>query len=77
MKYLILLTFLMASLLTTSLYAGDRNSAYNAICKNLAFESERTKCMAKIRPFNYFSDPALAICVSLSFDSKRVECLEL
>jgi hypothetical protein len=72
MKFLILLTFFISS----TLLAGDRNTAYNVICKGLPFESDRNKCVAKIRPFNYFNDQALAICAGLSFDSKRVECLD-
>ncbi len=72
MKSILLILLFVSS----TLLAGDRTSAYNAICKKLPFESDRNKCVAKIRPYNYFSDEALAICVSLSFDSTRVECLD-
>ena len=70
----ILLT-LLALLSTTALFAGDRNSAYEAICKNMTFESERNNCIAKIRPYNYFNDTALMICAGFNFDSTKMECL--
>lgn len=70
-------TFLMmtALLFSSVSFAGDRTTAYNVICKNLSFESERNKCVAQIRPFNFFNDQALALCATFAFDSKRLECL--
>lgn len=71
-----------ALLMTVSLFlsvahAGDRNSAYNAICKPLTFESERASCMAKVKNYSYFDDRGLGICKSLAFDSNKVSCLDL
>jgi hypothetical protein len=57
-------------------FAGDRNSAYQMICKNLSFESDRVKCAAQIKPFNYFDDRALELCTTFSFDSEKLKCLE-
>lgn len=71
MKYIALFLLLLSSLA----FAGDRNTAYNMICKPMSFESERTKCLNVIKPFNYFNDDALQMCANFNFDSKKLECL--
>lgn len=65
------------SLLLSVAYAGDRNSAYNAICKPMTFETERAACMAKLKKYHYFDDRGLAFCKSLRFDDDRVSCMEI
>ncbi|MFA6236908.1 MAG: hypothetical protein WC635_06230 [Bacteriovorax sp.] len=65
------------SLFISIAHAGDRNTAYNAICKPLDFESERAACMAKIKNYSYFDDRGINICKSLAFDSSKVSCLDL
>lgn len=71
MKYLTLTLLLLSSLA----FAGDRNTAYNQICKPMTFEPDRTKCTNVIRPFSYFNDDALEMCGNFNFDSKKMECL--
>lgn len=71
MKILIVLLTMASSLA----FAGDRNTAYNMICKDLSFESDRNKCINIIRPHSYFDDQALAICADFSFDSTKTQCL--
>lgn len=69
---------LIASLLLCSsvmAFAGDRNTAYEAVCKNMSFESDRNKCVQVIRPFSYFDERALSICTIFPFDSTQMECL--
>ena len=66
---------IFAILLMTQAFAGDRTSAYEAICRHFAFESERDQCAAQIRPYNYFEDAALEICTTFSFNSTKMECL--
>lgn len=71
-----------AFLITVSLflsvaYAGDRTSAYNAICKPMVFETERAKCLAKVKNYHYFDDRGLGFCKSLTFDNDRVSCMEI
>ena len=73
MKFLLPLIFLFSF----SLFAGDRSSAYNIICKPLAFESDRNKCISQIKPFNYFDDQGLRLCASFSFISTKLDCLNL
>lgn len=66
----------MLLVLTASLsFAGDRNTAYNLVCKPMAFESDRTKCTNTIKNFNYFDDQALQMCNNFSFNSTKTECL--
>ncbi len=72
MKMLIVFMTLIASTLA---FAGDRNTAYEVVCKNMSFESDRNRCIQVIRPFNYFDDGALQICPLMAFDSKKNECL--
>jgi uncharacterized Fe-S cluster protein YjdI len=57
--------------------AGDRTSAYNAICKPMPFETNRNECMAKVKLYNYFDNRALGICAALAFDSGKMSCLDL
>lgn len=69
-----------ALLITISLFlsvahAGDRSSAYNAICKPMTFETERAECMAVIKKYSYFDDAGLAFCKSLNFDTNKMSCL--
>ena len=71
MKVLIFLMAMTAGLA----FAGDSNTAYNMVCKNLSFESDRNKCLEIIRPHNYFDNQALAICASFTFDSNKFQCL--
>lgn len=70
-----LLFVLSALLLSFSTFAGDRNSAYEVVCKNMSFESDRAKCIQVIKPFTYFDDGALAICPNFPFYSTQNECL--
>lgn len=72
MKILLAFTFALASMAS---FAGDRNTAYNVICKPMAFESDRSRCVAQIRNYNYFDDNALAICASFPFNNTKMECL--
>lgn len=65
------------SLFISVAHAGDRNTAYNAICKPLNFETERAACMAKVKSYSYFDDRGINICKSLTFDSSKVSCLDL
>lgn len=70
-----------ALLITVSLFlgvanAGDRNTAYNAICKPMTFESERANCMEKVKGYTYFDDRGLAVCKNQTFDSNKVSCLD-
>nr|BDT29134.1 hypothetical protein BHI3_26000 [Bacteriovorax sp. HI3] len=71
MKYFTLSLLLLSSLA----FAGDRNTAYNQVCKPMSFDSDRTKCTNTIRPFSYFNDDALQMCSGFNFDSKKIECL--
>jgi hypothetical protein len=57
--------------------AGDRNTAYGMVCKDLTFESDRNKCVETIRPHSYFDDQALAMCAAFTFDSNKIQCLGL
>ncbi|MGZ3789817.1 MAG: hypothetical protein ACXVLQ_14910 [Bacteriovorax sp.] len=71
-----------ALLITFSLFisvaqAGDRTSAYNAICKPMSFDSDRDKCLATIKNYTYFDNRGLGICAALSFDSNKMSCLDL
>lgn len=72
MKKFILLTL---ALLSFNAFSGDRNTAYNVICKPMAFESDRNQCVAQIRPYNYFDDRALSICAGFAFNNVKMECL--
>jgi hypothetical protein len=72
MKLLIITLALISS---TTVFAGDRNSAYNMICKPMTFESDRDECLAAIQPHHYFDDTALRICNSFTFSSTKIECL--
>ena len=65
------------SLILSVAHAGDRNSAYYAICKPMTIESEQADCMAKIKRFNYFDDRGLEICKSVVFDNDKVSCLKI
>lgn len=58
-------------------FGGDRNTAYNLICKPMTFESERRDCIEKIKNFRYFDDRALNICKGQIFDSNKLDCLEI
>lgn len=68
--------FMILSLLLSVAQAGDRNSAYNAICKPMTFESERADCAAKIKHFSYFDDRGLIICTYVVFDNDKLKCLK-
>lgn len=65
------------SLFLSVAYAGDRNSAYNAICKPMTFETERADCILKIKNFSYFDDRGLFFCKGLIFDFDKMSCTEL
>lgn len=71
MKMLIVLLTMTSSLA----FAGDRNTAYNMVCRDLTFESDRNRCVEIIRPYSYFNDEALAICAGFTFDSNKTQCL--
>lgn len=71
MKFLMVLF----TLLSISAFAGDRNSAYETVCKNLTFESDRNKCAEQIRNYSYFDDSALQICTIFTFQSDRMNCV--
>jgi len=71
MKMLIVLLTMTSSLA----FAGDRNTAYNMVCRDLTFESDRNRCVEIIRPHSYFDDQALAICADFTFDSNKTQCL--
>ena len=70
-----LLIVFLSILTSTAILAGDRTTAYEVVCKNMSFESDRNKCIQVIRPFNYFDDEAVYICPLMAFDSKKIECL--
>lgn len=72
MKLLIVFAALLVSI---AVFAGDRNTAYEVVCRNMSFESDRAKCVQVIRPFHYFDDDALQICPLMAFDSRKIECL--
>lgn len=72
MKILIALFTLFIS---TSIFAADRNAAYNLICKPLPFESERNQCINIIKPFSYFDAGALKMCAQFPFTNTKFECL--
>lgn len=65
------------SLFLSVAHAGDRNSAYNTICKPMTFEPERDECVAKIKVYSYFDDRGLGVCKSVVFDSNKISCLGL
>ncbi|MBY0413224.1 MAG: hypothetical protein K2Q18_03620, partial [Bdellovibrionales bacterium] len=71
MKFLI--SFLI--LASTAAFSGDRDTAYNLICKPLPFESERTKCIEIIKPSSYFNDEVLAMCAEFPFTQTKMTCL--
>ena len=71
MKMLIVLLTMTSSLA----FAGDRNTAYNMVCRDLTFESDRNRCVEIIRPHSYFDDQALAMCAAFTFDSNKTQCL--
>lgn len=71
MKMLIVLLTMTSSLA----FAGDRNTAYGMVCKDLSFESDRNRCVETIRPYSYFNDQALGICANFTFDSNKIQCL--
>jgi hypothetical protein len=71
----VFLLFILTS--SATLFAGDRNTAYNLFCKNLSFESERQKCVAVITPFQYFDDRGLKMCAAFTFESEKYKCLSL
>jgi hypothetical protein len=56
-------------------FGGTRDTAYNIICKNMTYDSDRSKCIEIIRPHNYFDDQALNICANFTFDSTKNQCL--
>lgn len=71
-------TFLISvSLFLSVAHAGDRNSAYNLICKPLTFESDRASCMNRVKNYSYFDDRALKMCKAATFDDNKVACLDL
>lgn len=70
-----------ALLVTVSLFlsvahAGDRTTAYNAICKPMTFESDRANCLAIVKHYSYFDNRGLGICTALSFDSSKITCMQ-
>ena len=70
------LLFVFAVLLTSmTAFAGDRNTAYEVVCKNMSFESDKARCIQVIKPFTYFDDGALSICPVFPFASTQMECL--
>ena len=71
MKILIIIITMTAGLA----FAGDSNTAYNMVCKNLPFESDRNKCLEVIKQHTYFDNQALEICASFTFDSNKTQCL--
>jgi hypothetical protein len=62
-------------LLVQIAYAEDRTAAFDKICKPMSFESERSKCLSKIRNYSYFDNGALGICAIVTFDSDKISCL--
>ncbi len=70
----ILVTLMM---LASVAHAGDRNSAYNAICKPMPFDTDRANCMNVVKHFSYFDDRGLAFCANLSFDSDKLSCMQV
>jgi hypothetical protein len=70
-----LLLILLTLSLSAFAFAGDRNTAYEVVCKNMTFETDRNECIRIIRPFNYFDDRALQLCEYFNFDSVKRECL--
>ncbi len=72
MKLLIVFISLISSL---TAIAGDRNTAYEVVCRNMPFESDKARCVQAIRPFNYFNDQALYMCSGFPFASAQLECL--
>ena len=71
-KMIFLVVFVLASSLS---FAGDRNDAFNAICKGLYSESTQLTCMQTIKKYNFFNNEALKICSVLYNDSSKVACL--
>lgn len=71
MKILIAILTMVSSLA----FAADRNAAYNMVCKNMTYESDRNRCVEAIRPHAYFDDQALAICANFTFDSNKTQCI--
>jgi len=71
MKMLIVLMTLISSIA----FAGDRNTAYNMVCRNMTYESDRNRCIETIRPHDFFDDEALGICANFTFDSNKTQCL--
>ena len=71
MKILIAILTMTSSLA----FAGTRDTAYNMVCKNMTYDSDRTRCVEIIRPHSYFDDQALGICANFTFDSNKNQCL--
>ena len=67
----------MCSLFLGLAQAADRTAAYNKICKPMTFESDRAKCLSRIKQYNYFDSSALSICAMSTFDEDKVNCLDL
>ena len=70
-----LLILILTLLFACASFAGDRNTAYEAVCKNMPFSPDRAQCVQTIKPFNYFDNSALSICQRLPFASTQMECL--
>lgn len=66
---------LALSFLVSAAYASDRTAAYNLICKPMTFESDRARCLDKVKQYNYFDKRALTYCSTLNFDSNKMNCL--
>ena len=72
MKHLLVFFALFVSV---AALAGDRNTAYEVVCKNMPFDSDKAKCIQVIKPFTYFNNEALTICPLFPFSSTQMECL--
>lgn len=71
MKSLILFSVLFAS----SLFAADRNQAYDLVCRPMTFQPDRAQCLQAIENARYFNDRALKTCANVDFDSEKISCL--
>jgi hypothetical protein len=71
MKILITILTLTSALA----FGATRDTAYNIVCKNMTYDSDRSRCIETIRPHNYFDDQALNICANFTFDSTKNQCI--
>lgn len=71
----ILLTIALSILTTNIVFASDRNEAYNKICSNMYYDTQKATCMKAIKNYTYFQENLLKSCNDFYNDSDKIACL--